>query len=513
MLAFGAATHALVILAVPLFQLPDSVWYVQIAADVAEDLRFDNPLILQRPLGYPLFLASIFALFGQSSAIAIQVTQHLMALAVGFLAMMIVTELSRSRALMVIAGLGTVTSFQLIGYANTVLTETCYTLVLWIGIYSIIRFHVRGGLRWMVLASLSAGAACSIKPTGAILLGVCAVAILFELRRARSVGSPILGLFGKVSAAAVLPWASTIGGLIAINGFAQGEFRLMRRSGAVLYTRTMDSDRLTSDRNEPLARIMSAMDEWDARRPAGPGAPVPLKRTSHIHAERACEEILGMGDAEIDELLHAAAMGLIREHWQTVLANTITYMMRSPLLPDGAYRHVPGGAVADGWHCPADAELIGVDAYHQSTARLAQGGILDRYLPPDPGAPGTRPATGLWSEIARAKFRAIDSAPSITGLTDSRYEDYALLCAAGCLVSLLGPRRSGWFLLALVLGLHLLATGLHSARARYVVPMIPMLKIHASVFVVGIAAAVRWAWPRITRQTIPHNAIPTEPRP
>ena len=78
-------------------------------------------------------------------------------------------------------------------------------------------------------------------------------------------------------------------------------------------------------------------------------------------------------------------------------------------------------------------------------------------------------------------------------------------------MSLLGPRRSGWFLLALVLGLHLLATGLHSARARYVVPMIPMLKIHAAVFVVGVAAAVRWAWPRITRQTIPHNAIPTEP--
>ena len=132
-LAVGAATHALVILAVPLFQLPDSVWYVQIGVDIAEDLRFDNPLILQRPLGYPLFLALIFSLFGQTSSIAIQIAQHLMTLTVGFLTMMIVTELSRSRTLMVLAGLGTVTSFGLIGYANIVLTETCYTLAIWVG--------------------------------------------------------------------------------------------------------------------------------------------------------------------------------------------------------------------------------------------------------------------------------------------------------------------------------------------------------------------------------------------
>lgn len=509
-LAVGATTHALVILAVPLFQLPDSVWYVQIAADIAEDLRFDNPLILQRPLGYPLFLASIFSLFGQTSSIAIQIAQHLMTLTVGFLTMMIVTELSRSRTLMVLAGLGTVTSFGLIGYANIVLTETCYTLAIWVGIYSIIRFHMCRGLRWIVLASVAAGAACSIKPTGAVLLGVCAVAILFEIRRARSAGSPILRLFGKATAAAAVPWVLMIGGLIAINGFAQGKFLLMQRAGAVLYTRTMEIDRLTSDRNQPLARIMSAMDEWDARRPADTP---PLRRTLHFHAELACREIHGMSDAEIDKLLCKAGMELVREHWETVLWNTTRHMMRSPLLPDGAYRHVPGGAIADGWHYPMDAELIGVSAYHHSTARLARDGILDRYFPQDSDAPRHRPATPLWSEIARAKYRAIDSAPSMTGLTDSRYGDYALLCAIGGVVSLLGPRRSGWILLVLALGLHLLATGLHSDDPRYVVPMIPMLEIFAAVFIVRIAAAVRWAWPRITGQTIPHNVVPTQPRP
>jgi len=180
------------------------------------------------------------------------------------------------------------------------------------------------------------------------------------------------------------------------------------------------------------------------------------------------------------------------------------------LLPDGAYRHVPGGAIADGWHYPADAELIGVNAYHKSTARLEAGGILDRYFPPD-ALP--RPATSLWSGMARAKFRAIDNGPSISGLTDSLYEDYALLCAAGGVLSLLGPRRSGWFLLVLALGLHLLATGLHSDDPRYVVPMIPMLKIFAAVFIIQIAAAIRWAWLRTASQTIPHNVIPTAPRP
>lgn len=505
MLLIGGAIHALAILAVPLFLLPDSVWYIQIAADLADHLRLDNPLILQRPLGYPTFLASLFTVFGEASPIAVQITQHLLVLGVAFVVMMIVTELSRSRWLMVIAGLGTATSFQLIGYAHTVMTETCYTFFLWVGIYGVVRFHLRGGDRWMLLASLCAGVATSLKPTGAVLLGVCGAAVLLDAHRMRTGGAPVIPAFIRSTASALTPWAVVIGVLVAINGFAQGEFRFMRRSGAILYTRTMESDRLTSTTNEPLARILAAIDEWEARHPNQP----PLKDTRHTDAERACRDVLGMDDAEIDELLHAASKGLVREHWPTVIANTLTYMRRSPLLPDGVYRHVPGGAVADGWHCPANAPLIGVDAYHQSTARLDKERILDRYLPLE-SAP--RPATELWSRIARAKHRAIDTAPSITGLTDSRYEDYALLCAGGALVSLRLPRRSAWFLLLLALGLHLFATGLHSARARYVLPMIPMLKIHAAVLIVQMMAAIQWTVARVPRATPTPRPATTEQR-
>ena len=163
-LAVGVVVHALMLAAVGLFLMPDSVWYVQIAADIADRFDFSNPLLMQRAVGYPSLLALIFAFAGNASGQVVACVQHAMVLLIGVITMRVAWETSRSRMVMSLAGLGVVCSLQLAGYASCVMTETLYAVVVAVVLLLIVRYHGTGRWQLLALASVAAGAASAVRP-------------------------------------------------------------------------------------------------------------------------------------------------------------------------------------------------------------------------------------------------------------------------------------------------------------------------------------------------------------
>jgi hypothetical protein len=502
-LLIGLCLHALVIGAVPLILMPDSVWYVQLGAGIADRFEFSNEMFLQRPLGYPLFLAAVFALFGTHSPAALVFAQHLMVLATAWVGMMIAVGLTRSRSVMVLTGLGVVASFQLAGYANCALTEILYTVLLTLLVAFVVRFHAGASWRWLAVASAIAGISALVRPTGKFMVAICLLAALHRCWiESETTRQRLSGCIRGVSAA-LAPCVAVMALSMLFNGFVLGEFRTLSRTGAVVFTRTRDIDRLKSTTNEPLQRILAAMERYDASQ--APGTP-PLDRYSHLSAERACRAVYGMNSSEADQLMLAAGLGLIREHPSHFVRTTLSYMIRSLLLTDDVHRHVPGGAVADGWHPPRKAPIIDTNAYYCSSARLEDDGILQRYMPID-HKPGV--LTKHWRNTVSVYHGYVERGPTVSGLTDSLYEDYVLLAALGAACLLFTRRRSTSVILLAAFLLHLLLTGLHSACPRYVAPLQPMLKLFIAVAVVHGAWAIGWMSRTIAARIPRTSAEPT----
>jgi hypothetical protein len=117
--------------------------------------------------------------------------------------------------------------------------------------------------------------------------------------------------------------------------------------------------------------------------------------------------------------------------------------------------------------------------------------------------------TKQWRNTVSAYHGYVERGPSLSGLTDSLYEDYVVLAALGAVCLLFMRRRSACVILLAAFLLHLLLTGLHSACPRYVAPLQPMLKLFVAVAVVHGAWAIGWMSRTIAARLPKTSAEPT----
>jgi hypothetical protein len=487
-LVFGACVHAMAIAAVPLILVPDSVWYAQLGAGIADQLDFSNELFLQRPVGYPALLAVIFALCGAKSPIALLILQHAMVLATAWLAMGIALELTRARWVMALTGLGVVCSLQLVGYAQAVLTEVPYTLLIVLLLWLTVRFHARGYWRLLAIASAVAGLATLVRPTGQYMAAICLLAALHRCLIERDRAGSRLIRWVRATGLAVVPCLAVTMLAVLFNGLVLGEFRSLSRTGASLFYRTRVEDQLNSSTNEALGRIDFALDQYEASRP--PGSSPPTRYMSYFVTD-ACRAVYGMTPSEADQLMVDASVGLILEHPGVFARKSAASAVRMPFLVDDIHRFVPGGCVTDGWHAPSHEMFIGTNAYYRSTARLDVGDIHDRYLPT---VHEPRWATRMWRSLVGLHYRYVEHGRSLTRLTDSLHEDYVLLVMVGGLLLLVQRRPSTSAILIGAVVLHVLIAVLVATCARYMAPIQPVLKLFVAVAVVRGVWAIGWTW-------------------
>ena len=169
--------------------------------------------------------------------------------------------------------------------------------------------------------------------------------------------------------------------------------------------------------------------------------------------------------------------------------STVLNAVRSVLTPDGVYRFVPGGKSGTAGLRRKARSWWETGAYHASTARLESSGVLEKYLrlSDEPG-----PVTGAWGSFVVAWHRTVDKGPSLTGLTDSLYEDLMLACCLGGVVSCWRLRRSIGVLLGCILMLHLMGTAFFVALPRYVSPLKPLMSLYAALAACEVGLVVRW---------------------
>ncbi len=493
----GAAVHGLALLAGPPSLQHDSVWYIQIATDMAARGDFTNKLLLQRPIGYPLFLAGIFLLFGKHSALGLLLIQHLLMLGTGILGMLIARRLSGSIELAVLTGLLLVTNFQLIGYGQSVFSEALYIPLTAAVLYALVTFVRFRSLGWLGLASFVAGLACIVRVTGPLLvmgvLVVAATVFCIEMRRWQA---KRLRYGAMYSMTACLPAFAFVIAQIAFNATVFGQFESSGRTGNYLYYATREIYGFESDRSEAMVRINRAFDEYEARHCLGE------KTLNRFVGERAIEaltEVEELSDQQADKILRRAAIDLALENPVALVIGTVRHIAYTLLLPDNAHRFLPGGERGDGNYLPVGTVIYDSDVLFQSNARLESDPAVKRFLrfDHDPNA-----ATKLWKPVVVGCYFFWEGSPSLLYINDSRYEDYILLCMLGALVCFWRINRLEAFVLLVVMGLHVLGTSAIIALPRYLAPWRVIMDLWCAI---GILELVRWggfAFTNLKRQIL-----------
>ena len=183
MLVVALIANTLSLAASQLWLFPDSRWYLQLAAQIADRGDFSNDLFLIRTPGYPLLLAGIFRLFGSSSPAALLVLQHAMIVGVALLTTATAWHACRRRGVALVTGLLCAANLPLLSYANIVMTEACFAILLAGSVFLLLRYWRFGG-RWsLAIASLLAGASYHMRPTGVLVVGVCLTAAMLRTHR------------------------------------------------------------------------------------------------------------------------------------------------------------------------------------------------------------------------------------------------------------------------------------------------------------------------------------------
>lgn len=550
-LAVAAAINTISFFGSQLWVAPDTSYYVELAGGIAERGDFSNELFLIRPLGYPLMLAAIFLLFGGASAIVILVVQHAMVVATALIVALLAWQLTQSRVAAAASGLMAACSLQLLAFANVIMTEVPYALVLVVSVYSLVRFQLTGRGRWLAVASMMAGVGYLFRPIGMTAVAACALAALLHVWRPRRAAFgaalpnattprlPRLQTWSKgaaVFAMAVAPaFIVTVPGMIQ-NKLNHGGDLSAQCANLAIYYRAVCMDKLDSRHSPALDDVRNTVHEAVALG----HLPPHVDHTQWGHVWKAYESVHGMKLSEASMVMGQAARDLIREHRGATMKRTVKYVYWMLMVPDSFYRFHPGGArglfneQGDSIRDPA-AEIFSTATYEPMLRRwtgpyesylhlqsgAATGPISDVGL--DTGTPGQRPVqTGgagvgdagltrampagpLWTAINRWFYRNIEKGPAVGGPVDSPYEAFTwicLLCAAG---SLLTRNRGAWFLIIAVIALQIgISAILAGPTPRYAVPVKPLLVLFPALAIAAVTAL------RITRpvQSIHHVALP-----
>jgi len=468
-----------------LWLYPDSRGYIQMAVDIAERFDFTSELFLIRTPGYPVLLAVIFATFGRASPVVILVLQHVMVVAITVLVYRIAWELTANRRTALLAGLICSFNLELLAFANVIMTETLFTLVVTGCVLCLVRFTSRWQLENLAWASALSGVAYLVRPIGQVLIVSCLFAggwVWWKQRRRLS-RAAIPGVRGALSVAiaCLIPAAIVSGPVLLHRAMVLGPQPAGWRFRTALYLRAAVVEGLDAPESAALQEIKRA-----TAQALSDG--VLAEGVDHRQRLRAVRQVLAHSHeasfAESSATIGQAGWDLFQTHSAELLTGTVTHAARTLLMVDGTYRHVPGGDSANANAPRGGGKLLDVASYDGMIRPYISEQVLHRYLPLDPTA-GL--VTAPWAWVMGRFDRLIVDGPGVPMLADSPRELAIVLCILGGLAGLLTPRRHGWMVLGLTVTMLVAVPAFFCGTVpRYAVPVHPLLAVcgaHVSIAV------------------------------
>jgi len=505
-----------------------------LAIRIVEEFDFSHGLYHLRLPGYPIFLASVFALFDEASPWAIMAIQHLMVVGCAGLSVLIGWMLWPSRVFAAIVGLLTGVSLHLSGYANAILTEVPYAFVLTGLLFLILRHWVTGRIRWLLAASAVAGVAAMIKDVGQYAILVCAAAAVvtafkhrqkYQGQQAKQEFAATRGplrrwvrRLGPAIVGSIAPAIIVLAPMMIHNCVVFGRPKTTANGGLLFYYRAACLDKLDSMTSESVAILRRSVEIARTR------GSIPPDATHHNYLPTlsACERLRGHRGSvfesshllEIARIMKQAGIDIMLEHPATIAKNTVLYTYRILMMPDEGYRMQPGGRFRDS-RLATGATIFANDTYLSSIQAKIGEQELAVYLP---FSNQPRRTTKAWSAVTGWYHQRIEKGAPIIGLLDSPYEEFMALSALGLAMAAVWRRRFGFLLLAFVIFYHAAGSAfMGGVQPRYVVPLHPLLQILAAVpisevVLAAIAYAPRWIKPRPAGQLAPARGHLSEHR-
>ena len=487
----GVLIQGIQVLACRPILLPDSRQYVLLATRILEHGDFGHELFQFRPPGYPLILAGIFSVFGSASGPAIMVLQHGMIVAIAILAALLGWYLTERRVIALLAGVFAAGALHVSGMANAILTETPYTLALTVCVTLLVRGIRRQSVGSIALASLAAGIATVVKPTGQVMVIVCVVVALYiawrkYLRSPRSSFRRCAVGISGFAAASIVP-AAAVMLPVALNSLRHFDrFQMTGTSGYCLYFRTAFVDDLDDPQSESLTALKLALEVAKRR---------GTMRSDATHHDfyltlLAYQQVHQATLSETFELMGQAGTDMALKHWPGIARRTITHSYRTFFEPDYTYRILPGGAPDRAGYMAFDADVMSHTTFHEMAEQLVGTDVLSRYLPE---AESPLPLTGLWSRLVGWYHRRIELGPPVVGILDTPYEEMTALALIGGVLALFRRHRAAWLLCAGVVAIHVvLSAALQGTLGRYTLPVHPVLNVLQALTIVALVDGVRW---------------------
>ncbi len=470
-----------------LWYSPDAAQYITLAVAISERLDFTHELSAIRPPGYPLMLAAVFKLFGDSSPTALMALQHGLVVATAVLAAGIAWMLRPSKSFTLTVGILGAFSLHLSGYANAILAEVPYTFLVTVCVYLLVRYHFAGRWRWLLCASLAAGCATLVKPIGQIMLGICALVALHHTWRslAGTQGAstrPRLRSSLTALACAVVPGATLLVPVMIQNLHNQGRFQFNCMGGLAVYKRAVVVDKLDSAHSQAMSAVRNAYEQAGATGVIDPAIPLDSFAGGWAALE-ACQAVYGLSYADAADLMGRAGAEILRQHPRRAFWGGLRHACSIILRPTAGYRMQPCRARDKGMFYDYVAQQVGRED-------------LDRYLPLQSldtlsSAWPARSARWVMDQVAWRYHQRVERGSPILGLLDTPYEEYVLVFALGLGLALLQHHRAAWALLAMVIAGHILASGFWLGPIpRYKIPVHPLMHVFEGLALLQVARSL-----------------------
>jgi len=467
---------------------PDSAGYISLADGLVQQLGFSQEYFQFRTPAYPLFLAVVFKLFGKESVVVLPLLQHLMVVVSAIMACLTAYELKPSRSFALIAGTIAAGGFHFGAYANAVLTETPYALVVMTCVYYSVRYLRRGEIKSIVLSSSAAGLATLIRPVGQGLIVVCImVAFLRYLSKAsHNCAEGIKGAADNSSsksrrcspavemALAVLPALLIVGPWLGYKTWLYGRCELTYAGNMAFYQRAVHEGVDPSDfpAYAPIGRaIQIAQDEGYFKKGlphrdfyTAMSAYQYAYKTSHSEAAYAVGEVG-------QQMMHALQIHAI--------ARTPKHAYRTFFMPDKIYRFLPSGVQGNAGKLAKNVALFSDESYASSVTDRVGEDTMERYLPLQQSA---NAITQPWASFCRWYRACIEQGGPTLGLLDTPYEEWMALTLLGCVVSMISQDRKLYLGIGFIIAYHTVITSFYGgALPRYIVPVTAVLSLFTAL--------------------------------
>ncbi len=488
--AVSLLMQAIVFFASDLIVTPDSAGYISLAEGIVKHFDFRQEYFQFRTPAYPLFLAIVFKLFGNASAIALPCLQHIMVVGSVLLTCLIAYELKPSRSFALIAGLIAAGGFHFGVYANAVLTETPYALMVMVCVYYCTRHMTRGSCQCIILASIAAGLATLIRPSGQGLILVCVgVAGLRSYYSIPLLQSDVNAPSNRISrskrqtqrpafrlAIAVLPAMMIVGPWMCYKAALYGRFELSYAGNMAYYLRAVVHDGVDPSGFPGYPPIQLAIEN--------------AKQDGYISKDNVVPDYYMAVSAyqyTYNTSLSNAAYAVGEVGRQMMIASPIRAIARTPLyayrtyfMPDNLYRFLPEGIPGQNGKLAKKAILFASDSYTESVTSRVGYDTMHAYFPVQPSK--VTAITRLWASFCTWYRTRIELGDPLLGLLDTPYEEMMALALLGGVISLLGSDRWLYLSLGCILAYHTVVTSFYGGTLpRYIVPVSGLLSIFVAL--------------------------------